>query len=64
MSRFMHDLADAWEWHERWADFKEAERIRWKKAQPVEIKGGFTIDLTDQDRKEIQQQIAAGLIPF
>ena len=42
-----------------------AERERWKKAQPQKIVGCMWFEpLTEQDRAERAQQIAAGILPF
>lgn len=64
MGRFMHDLADAWEWHERWADFKEAERARWAKANEPAPTHTVRFDITEQESRKRKQDITDGLLPF
>lgn len=60
MNRLEQDAYDSLKWHEHQA----VERARWARAQPAKIVGTWAPTITEQERREREQQIAAGLIPF
>lgn len=63
MNRLQQDAAESMAWHEKQA-FKQSERARWARAQPAKIVGTWAPTITEQERREREQQIAAGILPF
>lgn len=63
MNRLEQDAAEVMAWHEKQA-FKQSVRARWDKAKPKPYASVWAPTITEQERVEREQQIAAGLIPF
>ncbi len=45
-------------------DFKQSERERWAKAQPPRIVEHWSPTISEQEKKEREQQVKDGLLPF
>lgn len=46
------------------AAFRAAVLARWREAQPSTIVGTWAPTITEQERREREQQIQAGVLPF
>jgi hypothetical protein len=64
MNRLQQDAADTLHAYEAQQRFRQSERERWARAQPPKIVGYWAPTITEQERQEREQQIAAGVIPF
>lgn len=60
-SRLSQDAADTLAWHDKWRNDALARR---EASRPSVIVGTWKPTISEQERKEREQQIAIGALPF